>query len=148
MSETVGASFRGFTVTLKVMLLDPNPASITVSVIAAAPVWSRNGVSVRFRLVGPPLMTTLFAGNNCGLDELICRLKLLAVVSASRTLKGINGLVESSFMLWFPMNEIVGRTLAEARIVTKKVCVTLWLTGPVSLTTTLTTEVPVALFCG
>jgi hypothetical protein len=96
--ETVGASFTGLTVTVKVRLLAPKAPSTTVRLIAAEPEALATGLTVTLRFV-PERPNTIFAlGIRAGLEEVASRVNAVAVVSASRIVNAIGPVEPSSAM--------------------------------------------------
>ena len=139
----VGASFTGLTVTLKVRLLRPKVASMTVSVMAAVPKRLVTGVKVRVRLVWVPPKMRLFVGSSEGFDDTATRLRLLAVVCESRTVNASGPAVVSSLIVRLVRPARVGSTLLLSLMYVRKRLVTL--APPLSVTITVTVLVPTLL---
>src|SRR6267143_5987399 len=75
----VGGSLTAFTVRLKKVLALVTP-SLTVSLMAAVPLWSGAGVMVTVRFVPKPLTTMLVVGPMVGLEETAVTFSSNAVV--------------------------------------------------------------------
>ena len=81
-SLTVGASFSGWTVTVKVRLAERAPSD-TVTVIVPVPLWFDAGVTVTVRVSSLPAKATFASGRSAGLLEAALRTRPLAGVSTS-----------------------------------------------------------------
>ena len=82
--------------------------SLTVMVIVADPERFGAAVTITVRLLPLPPNTILARGIRLVFDEAAVRVKLAAGVVESDTVKAMLVVAESSFMVWFGIEEIVG----------------------------------------
>src|SRR5438045_3862371 len=97
----VGGVFTGLTVRRKLLLAESPSGSRTVTVMVAEPFWLLAGIMVTD--LAPPLPPNwmLAVGTSTGFDELAERIKLLAAVSGSLTVKAMGALLTFSLMTRF-----------------------------------------------
>jgi hypothetical protein len=105
-----GASFTGFTVRTKLLLVVAAP-SLTLTVMVDVPDCSAAGVMVSVLLAPDPPKLMLELGTSVVFEEVPLRVRLAAGVPASPTVKAIAPVEVSSFVDWLEMAEIVGATL-------------------------------------
>src|SRR5437762_247308 len=116
MLEIVGAVF-GVALTVNTKLsLEVRLPSLTVTVMVDVPLWLSAGVTVTVRLAPEPPKTILAVETRVGLEDVPERVRLLAAVCASPTVKAIGvvavfWLVDKSAML-----EMVGAVLAPGTV--------------------------------
>src|ERR1051325_3248141 len=109
MGSRVGGSLTGITVRRNESVAVAVP-SLTVTVMRVVPVALREGSSVTVRLAPAPLKRMFVLGRRVVLLEVPLKARLRVAVSTSPM---VNGTVigVSSFVCWFRMSEMVGRSL-------------------------------------
>src|SRR5678815_1909735 len=118
----VGASFTGFTVRRKLVLVLLVP-SLTVSVIVVVPKALVTGVIVTVRFAPLPPNTMLFVGTSAGFDEPPLTVSEVAGVSKSPTVKPSAGVEVSSLTIWSATPVTVGASFTGLTVSTKFVLV-------------------------
>lgn len=119
MTEIVGASFTGFTVSRKLVLVGIAP-SVTVTVIRLVPDKFATGVIVSMRFTPLPVKTRFAFGTRVKLVEVPEIPRLTAAVSKSPMVNGIDATV-SSLIVWLPMAEMVGASFTALTVSVKLV---------------------------
>src|SRR5439155_1042042 len=100
--------YVGLTESVKVCVLVPPSASVTVMVTSAVPVPPGAGVSVTVRFAPLPPKVMLPLGSSVGLEEVALSSSDAAAVSASLIVKLIGPLAVLIAVPWLAMEEIVG----------------------------------------
>src|SRR5689334_9139013 len=107
-AASVGGSFTGVTETVNVVGVVVVPSPTVNVIVTGPPFWLAAGVTVTVRFAPLPPITTFALGMTVVFDDEPVTVRLPAAVSTSPTVNDSAPVDESSLIVWFATDEIVG----------------------------------------